>query len=423
MADTDIDGPLLVYGDTGNLYNQPSGVAAFLDPNASRGPSMFFQSTTFQDLRVFFQKDRAAGSYGITPSNFHAPSFYSADTIPTALASNNIAAAQAVANGVAMTLAGSSLGVTPNVPIVPWSTAYNDAPVVTAALALEFGFAFGTTIAGNTTITVNNSVQFPTGMPLVIGNAGNAAGTIPLLTIVTGAPTATTITVQNAPLASATVPIGTGNIWGPSTAGFPTPVAAAPYVAAGSQALFDPQQALCRGVRITGTSGATGGNFLVSGWDVYGQPMTQLVTVAAGASTGYTKKTFKYIASVVPQFTDASHNYTVGNSDVFGFGLRSDEWEYTAVFWAGTPMPSATGWLAGDQTNPATNLTGDVRGTVQVSSTGGGSGISGGAASNGALTGVVLTGNRFVMAQDTPMFNMIRAIPATPTTLYGQFQA
>ena len=48
---------------------------------------------------------------------------------------------------------------------------------------------------------------------------------------------------------------------------------------------------------------------------------------------------------MTPLFTDA-HNYYIGLSDVFGFNLRSDEWEFTQTLWNGGLLTANTGWTA-----------------------------------------------------------------------------
>lgn len=421
MPTTIFDGPLAIYGNMGNLQS-PGGTIAVSDPNTDRGPSLVFEGIAEPDIRFSFLKDKVEGYTGMVPSLIHNPFSSTTEQIPTASAANNIAAAQGVASGTAMTLAAASLGVTLNVPLVPINgigDTLNGLPVVTAAVALDFGFAFGNCTAGSTTLVVADATQFITGMPLVVGGVGNAAGTTPLLTNVASITDSTHIVVFNAPLATnTTAPIATGNIWGPSENGYPVPTAAMPYWAKGPGLFMDPRQSVARGVQIVGATGGTGGTFLVSGWDVYGDSMTELVTVGAGAVTGWGKKAFKYIASVVPQFSDAGHNYTVGTSDVFGIARFSGIWEYTRIAWAGAFMTSATGWLAGDTTSPSTSTTGDVRGTVQTSANGGGTGI-GANASNGALTGLALTGRRLFLSAETRISNLMLSTITNPSPLFG----
>lgn len=117
-----------------------------------------------------------------------------------------------------------------------------------------------------------------------------------------------------------------------------------------------------RAVSISGVSGGAGGNFLVAGLDIYGYPLTQLVTVAAGANTVNTLKTFKAVLSVTPQFADA-HNYSVGTADVFGFGILASFFGDVSINWNNAVITANTGFTAAVTTAPSTNLLGDVRGT------------------------------------------------------------
>lgn len=422
MAATSFDGPTHVVG---NMQALPATVgSAVPDPNTDAGPSITFMGDALPDIRFPYMKDKVGGYVGVVPAALSLSYMQSVDQIPAALANNNIAAAQNVVNGTAMTLAAASVGITLAVPISPFTGFLNSAAVVTTGLAIDFGFAFGNCTAGTKQIVVADSTQFTAGMPVVIGGVGNAGGTIPLLTLVKSLDDATHITLQDAPAAAnATAPIGTGNLWNPSENGFPTPTAALPYLACGPGLFLDPSQSIARGVQVVGGSAqCAGGTFLVSGWDVYGEAMSELITVAAGASTGWGKKAFKYIGSVTPRFTDA-HNYTVGTSDVFGFHFRSDKWEYTNEFWAGAFATASTGWLPADATTPATTTTGDVRGTVQVSTNGGGTAISGAAASNGSIVSLAMSGRRLSIFQSMPLISILRGLPPSSVSVYGQTQA
>ena len=83
-----------------------------------------------------------------------------------------------------------------------------------------------------------------------------------------------------------------------------------------------------------------------------------------------------------------------GVVDVFGLVQRTDFLEETMVWWAGALSAGANyGFTAADTTSPATTTTGDVRGTIQTSAIGGGTGI-GSTASNGSVSTITISGNR-----------------------------
>ena len=130
-------------------------------------------------------------------------------------------------------------------------------------------------------------------------------------------------------------------------------------------AYYDPTKAFACAVSVTGVSGGAGGAFTVRGWDVYGQPMSETITAAAGVGTTNGKKAFKWVASVTPGFTDA-HNYSVGTTVITGFNLATDAAGYVTVWLSGTGYTANPSVTAADTTNPATATTGDVRGTITL---------------------------------------------------------
>lgn len=428
MTQSAISGPFGTYADLDALpvsvFGAPPGPVP--DPNTDAGPSFFYQGTYIPDPRFIYPKDQVTGRRGVVAGFASTPLLKSVGQIPAAVAANNIAAAQNVVSGTPMTFAAASVGVTVNIPIVPFNNSLNSQAPVTAALALDFGFAFGNCTAANSTILVADSTNFFVGMPLVIGGVGNGAGTLPLLTQVASVVDATHITVTIVPVATfATAPISTGNLWsvgGTNASGQPlTPTAAMPYLAAGPGFLLDSAQAVTRGVQILGVTAGAGGTFTVRGWDLYNVPMSETITVGAGAVTGWGKKTYKYLASVTPNFTDA-HNYSVGTSDVFGFALATTLWENTEIFWAAAAVTGApTGFVAGVAT-AASATTGDVRGTVQTSANGGGTGI-GTTASNGTVSGLAMSGNRIELFSRPTLRQMIYSTQANPARLLGPTQA
>lgn len=447
MATTDVDGPLLATGQLTALTAPPQG-SPVQDPNPDAGPSGFAYGVATLDARFAVEKDRLSGYVGRAPALLHSARFGSIAGTPSALASNNIAAAQGVTNGTPMTLASANAtGISVNVPFFQpggYGGTYASSAVIVAPVALDFGWTFGNVTAGSAVIPVGGDIRrFVPGMPLVIVGAG--AGGACLLTRVASTTitpgvgiTAGSITVDPNAIPQTSVnptPIGTGNIWPAVSSGQPMqglPTAAWPGLAAGvggysvgSQntasgplLLFDPSQGMNRGVRITGASGGAGGTFLVTGADNYGYQCTDLVTVAAGASTGYSLKTFKYILSIVPQFTDAGHNYVVGTVDLFGFNARASSFGDIVVVWANALMTSSTGFVTGDTADPATNATGNPRGTIQLTSAGPGSGI-GSTASNGTVSGLSMTGNQLQMYCYLNPASLLRANPPYAESMFG----
>lgn len=441
MAASLIDGPWITYGPAAQMLASVFG-SAVGDPDTDAGPNIFYQGSGILDPRYYFQKDKITGFAGSAPAHYASPYLRSVSQIPAALGAANIVPAATPSSGVAMTLATSTTttasgAVVSNIPIIPFSQGGINqlsiaGTVTTAALALDFGFAFGNVTSGNATITVANSLDFPIGMPLVIGGVGNSGGTVPLLTTVIATSTQTaatqTITVADTPLATnATAPIGTGNAWGPnptsSQTAFSKPIAALPFFGGGVGLFLDSRQSIARGVQIVGLSGGTGGNFTVRGWDVYGAPMSETITLAAGANTVYGLKAFKYIASVTPNFTDGSHNVTVGTSDVFGMSYRAGLFEDLDISWAGAKFVTSTAALTAPLglNTAATATTADVRGTIQTGSAGG-AGANLGSASNGTVSSLAMSGRRMLIQQNMPISQMVYSSPSNFSPMFGVTQ-
>lgn len=102
-----------------------------------------------------------------------------------------------------------------------------------------------------------------------------------------------------------------------------------------------------------------------SGYDVYGQPMTQTVTLN-GVTRVATKKAFKSIVSIAISAVTAG-NISSGTTDVLGIPLRVTTRDYVYFNYAQTVGLLAAVTVA-DTTSPATALTGDVRGTIALAS-------------------------------------------------------
>jgi hypothetical protein len=381
------------------------------------GPSMSYQGDSFPDVRFGpFPKD------GTTPARafafFNNPYVVLTDAIPSATTATAIATSQVATGGLAMLLVtatpgGSAAGVpsvAPGVPIIPFGQT-----AATTVLALDFGFATGTTVAASSTVVVVDNTYFPVGTWIVIGGAGNASGSAPLITQVQSiiGTTGTGITVSPSPAtAISNAPIGHGNLFSnllPPQASFgpaqSSANAATPYTPAGFAALFNPLETVTRNIAITGTNATSTAQFLVTGYDIYGQLMTEQITGVNGSAAG--KKAFKYIKSIVPQGTATGNSYSVGVGNIAGIHLRSDKWEYMNLFYSGQFASTSAGWTAAITTSPATNTTGDVRGTINAAT----------------LTTAFNGTSRLAIMMSVPIYNMVNATPLNATSLFGVAQS
>lgn len=400
MSASTFSGPLIT---TGNMMSALSGAPQKTDPVA--GPNINYHGVSFPDVRYYPLPKDALDNPGVIPAVYAPPCVIAVNAIPSTLGTSggpaNIVSPQPAISGVAMVLAtNASVGVSLNIPYRVFATGL----LATGALALDLGIETPNVTSASKTVTVLNSSVYRNGQPIIITNVGNAAGTAHLFTYVTGTPTATTIMIADAPLAtnSTTSRICSGLPgWANTTGAGPIrPTFYAPYIAGGAGLIFDETQAIERGVTVTGTVAATGGTFTLRGADIYGQTQSEVMTLVSGASTVTSKKCYKIVNSLTPGFADSTHTYSVTTADLYGFPFRSDLWEYLDIFYAGVLKTASTGWTAGDQTSPATTSTGDPRGTYALQT---------------ASQGI----NRLVIYQALPFLNLARATPDAPSYLYG----
>jgi hypothetical protein len=427
MAETNFRGPIM---GMGSLEIQ-SGTAATVE--VMDGPSMFYQNTGWPDPRGIFRKDGTAP--GRIPAFLSNSDIYSVDAIPSAANTSLLAAGQIITSGVAMALAtvgvtnfsSGAASIAVGVPIIPQGTT-----VATTAIALDFGFTSGTTVANSTTVQVDNSQVFTLGQWIIIGNVGNSAATASLITQVMsiGTVNLTTIYVSPAPATAMGVPIGQANLWGsallpPATQFGPSaPTASAhPFgggVQSGMARVMNPREMLSRNVALYMASAAVlTATALVSGFDVWGQAMSELcfVNASSGVTTGWGKKAFKYITSVVPQTNVSTAGaLALGWGDTFGFPFRADEPEQLEIAAGGTWVTNNVGVSTAVLTiGGSTNTTGDVRGTIQLSGNGAGTPISAVCTSNNV--------KRLVVIQNLGNYNMLACTPNFLTPMFGTTQA
>ena len=397
------------------------------DNNPLAGPSVTYQGDAVPDPRfgILGGNERA----GSIRAHSDIPYFLMTDAVPAASAATpvNIAPAAAVVAGAPMVLAGPSAGVATSIPFIPLSLAfdlgapvYGDGVPTLAGVTLDYGLAslalnVGSVLATLTAAAASQNLLYQ-GQWLVIAGAGNAAGTLPLIAqIVAISPNGLTLTLSVPSAFTGSQPFGQGNILDPMSVAPST--GWIPRLMAGIVAMFNPLDAVSRGVGIACSAAGGGGGFLVKGWDVYGMPMSELVTHPGGAVVQYGRKAFKHIGSVTPQFTDAGRTYSVGTSDLFGFHLRSDKVEYANIYFSGAINGTSAGYTPADVTSPATPTTGDVRGTLQI----GNRGPLG--AGNGYGTTAIAGNQRIAFFTSMPLVNLIGATPANPAPLYGVTQA
>lgn len=421
MADSNFRGPISAMGPL-EIDNGTSPTVLPLD-----GPSMFYQGLAMSDIRSApFAKDGFRP--GQQPAFAIIPTFYAVDNFPQAASTTLLAASQAATAATALALvtaqvSGPGAGIPSfaiNIPVQP-STA-----IVTPTFMLDFGFATGTTAANSTTVVVNDNTQFQLGQWVIVAGAGNASGTAPLISQVASIATAniTGLTLTNAAAtAFSNVPIGAGSLFG--GAFLPTGTQFGPATAtanrsqlrsvAGLAKVFNPREAITRNISITaGTTTATTA-VTVLGYDVWLQPMSEAITVPSGnrsATTFFGAKAFKHIVSATVQ-TTAGGSLSMGVGDVFGVPVRADTWEQNQIYWNGCYVPTKLGFTAAGTTSPATNTTGDVRGTIQVSTNGTGTAaaVATASVSNGTA--------RLTIIQNPGVWNVINGTPLNTVPMFG----
>lgn len=135
----------------------------------------------------------------------------------------------------------------------------------------------------------------------------------------------------------------------------------------GALQAFDSNTMIARAVSLTGVASGSGGAVTVRGYDVYGQAMTETITMTGGATTTNGKKAFKFVTSITPGFTD-THTISAGTADVYGLPLKANTYGFVNATFNNAPV-TAPGFVAAD-TTAASATTGDVRGTITSTSDG-----------------------------------------------------
>jgi hypothetical protein len=102
--------------------------------------------------------------------------------------------------------------------------------------------------------------------------------------------------------------------------------------------------------------------FTITGYDYYGQAMSEVITVATAGTAVSGKKAFFQISGAT--IAGSATACVIGTTDIIGLPLRVIDAGYVIkVGWNNALLQNAGALTTADMTNPATTTTGDVRGT------------------------------------------------------------
>ena len=369
MSVTAYSGPLIVFGQnpyTPNEYNPDIG-----------GASLFYGGVGILDPRTAYTYLPGEAQSALDFGWFGVDNITTLSAVPCSASATAIVASAnpTSANLTIVSSNSASTGVYYSTNFVRGDTGGTD-----TVLALD-AYVSCTASFSNGVMTVTSNTGIPIGPGMVVlttsgtVSQGTVSGTqvISQLTVVTSSnnyqttsqgTTGTYQTNSNLTATSGTV-----------TLAYQTPAQCAvpnnPQTP--SMACWSPQAMLGRAVSVTAASGATYATATVNGYDIYGFPMSEAITLSAGSAVSG-RKAFKYIKSVTLSggTADTTHAYSVGTIDVFGLPLRSDTFgdvlvNYATAVVGTTLITAATNYLPADR-NTATATTGDVRGTFAATS-------------------------------------------------------
>jgi len=101
--------------------------------------------------------------------------------------------------------------------------------------------------------------------------------------------------------------------------------------------------------------------FTVSGYDYYGQPMSEVITVAVAGTAVTGKKAFFQVSGAT--IAGSATAVLIGTSDVLGIPVRVPNVAYVASIKSNNTLAQDAGTFVAADTAAATTTTGDVRGT------------------------------------------------------------
>jgi hypothetical protein len=113
----------------------------------------------------------------------------------------------------------------------------------------------------------------------------------------------------------------------------------------------------------TGAGTPTARNFTVSGYDYYGQAMSEVIASSAVASTAVNGKKAFYQISGITVSGGTVVAITIGTTDILGIPVRVTDAGYIARAGYNNTLAQDAGTFVAAATATATTTTGDVRGT------------------------------------------------------------
>lgn len=116
---------------------------------------------------------------------------------------------------------------------------------------------------------------------------------------------------------------------------------------------------LPRAIKVNGSTTARA--FTVTGYDYYGQAMSEVITVSVAGTAVTGKKAFFQVATVT--ISGSATAVVVGTSDVLGLPVRVFNVAYIASVKSNNTLAQDAGTFVAADTSTATSTTGDVRGT------------------------------------------------------------
>jgi hypothetical protein len=114
---------------------------------------------------------------------------------------------------------------------------------------------------------------------------------------------------------------------------------------------------------LTFTLGAAPQTVTVSGFDYYGQAMSEAITSSAAVSTAVNGKKAFYLVSSITTSGATGTALTVGTTDILGLPVRVANVAYVASVKSNNALAQDGGNFTAADTATATTTTGDVRGT------------------------------------------------------------